>query len=184
MNRNFLKFGIAVALGSFVVTSCSKDDDGDNQQNLESTQLYVSNNNDGNITVYDMVSGDVKTLTTTSTAAEGIYYDGDRDEIIQASRSSNQLNAYANISSFLASVTITASFSSSSDVSSPRDIAVNGNTIVVADNADVDGNADTPDGRLFIYTRDSGSLTLRNTVTTDFALWGIEFVGDDLVRCG
>ncbi len=180
MNSKILKSGLILTMGAFLLVSCSKDDDNEGMRNIESTQLYATNNTDGNITIYDMVSGEVKTITTASTAAEGIYYDSDRDEIIQASRSSNQLNAYANITSILANVTLSASFSSSSDVSSPRDIAVNGNMIVVSDNADVDGNTDTPDGRLFIYTKESGSLTLRNTVVTDFALWGIEFVGNDL----
>lgn len=181
MNKRFLKLGFALVFGSFILVACDKDDDGaDNMENLQNTKLFVSNNNDGNITVYDMVSGEVQTLATSSTAAEGIYYDGEKDEIIQASRSSNQLNAYANISSFLANVMLSIEFSSSSDLSSPRDIAVNGNMVVVSDNSDVDGDMATPDGRLFIYTRSNGSLSLRNTVTTDFALWGIEFVGNDL----
>lgn len=179
MNSKFLKLGMAVVIGTMLIVSCSKNDN-DEIQFIESTQLYATNNTDGNISVYDMVSGEVKTFTTISTAAEGIYYDSDNDEIIQASRSSGQINAYANISSILANVTISASFSSSSDVSSPRDIAVNGNMVIISDNADVDGNTATPDGRLFVYTRESGSLTLRNTVITNFALWGIEFVGDDL----
>ena len=168
-------------LTASALSSCSEDNDDDMQmENLESTQLYASNNNDGNITIYDMVSGDVKTLTTSSVAAEGIYYDENSDEIIQASRSSNQLNAYAGISGLIGSVTVNASFSSSSDVSSPRDIAVNDNFVIVSDNTDVDDNPDTADGRIFIYSRSNGSLTLRNTVVTDFALWGIELVGNDL----
>lgn len=180
MKSTILKYSFALAIGSLSLVSCDNDNDDNGDQTIESTQLYASNNSDGNITVYDMVSGDVRTLTTASTAAEGIYYDADSDEIIQASRSSNQLNVYGSISTYLASAVINASVSSSSDVQSPRDIAVKDNFVVVADNADVDGNADTPDGRLFVYTKSNGSLTLRNVVTTDFALWGIEFVGNDL----
>lgn len=185
MNRNFLKIGFVIAIGTSIIVSCSKDDNGeDTMQNLETTQLYASNNNDGNVTVYDMVSGDVKTLATASTMAEGIYYDADTDEIIQASRSSNQLNAYAGISALLngssLNISISASVSSESSLESPRDIAVRDNFVVVSDNVDVDGNDATADGRLFIFTRNNGTLTLRNTITTDFALWGIEFVGNDL----
>ena len=184
MNSNFLKTGIVVTLGAFLFVSCTKDDDNNDAQVVESTQLFASNNNDGNITVYDMVSGDVKTLATASTMAEGVYYDAGADEIIQASRSSNQLNTYAGISTLLSgnslNISISASISSESALESPRDIAVNGNMVVVSDNADVDGNAETPDGRLFIFTKNAGSLTLRNVVTTDFAVWGIEFVGNDL----
>lgn len=131
-----------------------------------------------------MVSGEVRTLVTASTMAEGVYYDANSDEIIQASRSSNQLNAYTGISALLngssLNISISASASSESSLESPRDIAVRDNFVVVSDNADVDGNDATADGRLFIFTKNGGNLTLRNTVTTDFALWGIEFVDNDL----
>ncbi len=182
MKKNVIQLSLAIALGSFLMVSCDKDDDDtiDMEQQDEQVKLFASNNSNGNITVYDMASGETSTLTTTSTAAEGIYYDDDTDEIIQASRSSNQLNAFANISTFLVDATLTASISSSADLESPRDIAVNDDFIVVADNADADGNADTPDGRLFVYTRSNGEITLRNIVTTDFALWGIEMVENDL----
>jgi len=182
MKKEFLKLGYFVALGSILCVSCSKDDNEVDEidENTESTQLFASNNNSGNVTVYDMVSGEVSTLTTTSTAAEGIYYDANTDEIIQASRSSNQLNVFADVSTFLLNATITASVSSSSDVESPRDIAVKDNFIVVSDNSDADGDPDTADGRLFVYTRSNGNLSLRNVVTTDFAVWGIEFVGENL----
>jgi len=185
MNRNFLKFGFFIGLGMALVTSCNKEDnDDDNSENLESTQLYASNNNDGNVTVYDLVTGEVKTLATSSTMAEGVYYDADNDEIIQASRSGNQLNAYTDIRAFLngssLNVSVSAAFSSESSLESPRDIAVKDDILVVADNADVDGDETTADGRLFIFTKSDGNITLRNTVITDFAVWGIEFVGDDL----
>ena len=183
MIKNFLKFGYVVALGSILMVSCDSDDDDVNdmeEPTPESAKLFASNNSDGNVTVYDMVSGEVSTLTTASAAAEGIYYYEDTDEIIQASRSSNQLNVFADISSLVLNATISATVSSSADLESPRDIAVKDDIIVVADNADVDGNEDTADGRLFIYTRSNGEISLRNVVTTEFALWGIEFVGDDL----
>ncbi|MDB2606280.1 hypothetical protein N9Y48_00740 [Zobellia sp.] len=182
MKKNVIKLGLVLTLGSFLMVSCDNEDDNDvdMEQQEEQVQLFASNNSDGNITVYDMISGEASTLTTASTAVEGIYYDADTNEIIQASRSSNQLNAFANISTSLVNATIKASISSSADLESPRDIAVDDDFIVVADNADVDGDLDTPDGRLFIYTRGNGEITLRNVVTTDFALWGIEMVGGDL----
>ena len=180
ITRKLTRLGIMMVFGTVLFTACSDDDGEVTEENIEGSQLFASNNSDGNVTVYDLVSGEVTTLTTTSTAAEGIYYDDDTDEVIQASRSSNQLNVYGSISSFLLSAVITADFSSSSDLESPRDIAVNDDFIVVSDNADVDGNDMTADGRLFIYSRSNGQVTLRNIVTTDFATWGIEFVGDEL----
>ena len=178
--KGFTRLGLVLTFGILLLASCSDDEDVQTSENIESSQLFASNNSDGNITVYDMISGEVNTLTTASTAAEGIYYDENTDEIIQASRSSNQLNAFANISSFLLNATVSASFSSDADLESPRDIAANDDFIIVSDNADVDGDAMTADGRLFIYSRSNGQLTLRNVVTTDFAVWGIELVGNDL----
>ncbi|PIB27133.1 hypothetical protein BFP77_13960 [Maribacter sp. 4U21] len=184
MKNRFFKCGILIALGTIVLNSCSNDDGDDGEMSLESVQLFASNNTDGNITVYDMVSSEVRTLATASTMAEGVYYDADSDEIIQASRSSNQLNAYSGVSAILngssLNISISASVSSESSLESPRDIAVNDNFVVVSDNADVDGDDATADGRLFIFSRSNGNLTLRNTVIVDFALWGIEFVGNDL----
>ena len=180
MNISLFKLRFLVLLVAFTIISCSDDDEGTVVNDSGSAQLFASNNSDGNITIYDLVSGDVTTLATLSTAAEGIFFDDDTDEIIQASRSENQVDAYADISTFLSDISVSAAFSSSSDLSSPRDIAVNDDFVIVSDNSDADGNPDTPDGRFFIYTRDNGSLTLRNTVTTDFAVWGIEMVGDDL----
>ncbi|MFT7349940.1 MAG: hypothetical protein ACI8VZ_002258, partial [Candidatus Paceibacteria bacterium] len=130
------------------------------------------------VMLYDMNTGESKKLTTSASAAEGVYYDGDTDEIILASCSSNQINAYTSISSILGSVAITASISSSSDVQSPRDIAVNNSFVIVSDNADVD--TATADGRLFVYSRANSALTLRNVLTIDFALWGIEMGDNDL----
>lgn len=184
MSTKILKLGLKLSIVSALVISCSDDDNNQNQGGNDNptvtTQLFASNNTDGNITIYDLVSGGVTTLTTISTAAEGVFYDPDTDEVIQASRSSNQLNAFANISTLLADVTVTASISSTSDLSSPRDISVTDDFVIVADNADVDGDEDTADGRLFIYTRSNGELTLRNTLITEFAVWGIEMVGNDL----
>lgn len=183
MRKRFLKFRYVLAIGTLGLISCDSNDDGDDMMNdkkIETTRLYASNNNDGNVTVYDMVIGEVSTLTTGSTAAEGIYYDEDTDEVIQASRSSNQLNVFSDISVLGLNASISASLSSSSDLESPRDIVVNDDYIIVADNTDVDGNSDTADGRIFVYNRTSSEISLRNVVTTDFALWGIEMVGNDL----
>ena len=71
--------------------------------------------------------------------------------------------------------------SSSSDLESPRKIAADDNIVVVADNADVDGEYSTDEGRFFVYTKTADALTLRNVVTVDFAVWGITFKDDHLL---
>lgn len=181
MNTNFLKVGFAAALASLTFMACEKDDNKNDDDNTTvRTELYVTNGSNGDVKKYDMESDEQTTFRTTSTSSEGVYYDGDMDKMIVASRSSNQLNVYKDLMDITNNTIITTSFFGGSDLESPRDVAVNGNIVVVADNEDVDGDSNTADGRLFVYTKTDNSLTLRNTITTDFALWGIEFVGDDL----
>ncbi|MDW5287689.1 hypothetical protein [Formosa sp. PL04] len=174
----------SIILASLVTFSCSDDDDDNNSAGATSaTIIYTSNNSDGNITSYDvsdLTNITSKTLLTASTMADGIYYDSSSDAAIQASRSGLNLEGFTSISNSMTNTSVTIDISGSSDMSSPRELAVNGNTYVVADNADVDGNNETPDGKLFIYTKSGNSFTLRNTITTDFKLWGITFDGDDL----
>nr|WP_321222741.1 hypothetical protein [uncultured Psychroserpens sp.] len=177
-----LSIVIATSLSTY---SCSNDDDNNDggQQAEASVKLYASNNSNGNITVYDVTdqsSITTKTLLTASTAADGIYYSSNSDAVIQASRSGLALEGFTNVSDILTGETLTADLTGTSDMTSPREVAVNGNFYVVADNADVDGDDTTPDGRLFVYSRDNGTFTLRNTITTDFKLWGITFDGNDL----
>ncbi|TVZ50906.1 hypothetical protein [Dokdonia sp. Hel_I_53] len=177
------KFGIAVmAVGTFI--ACESDDNENEIITADSrAELYASSNSDGNVRMYDV--SDIANVNssmygTLSTDAEGIYYDSTNDEVTQASRSGLQLNTYAGVFAAVSGVTLNVSATSNAVLVSPRDIAVNGNFYAVSDNSDVDGNQDTPDGRIFIFTKSGNDFTLRNTLTTDFAVWGIEFVGNSL----
>lgn len=175
-----------IALSIITFNSCSDDDDNNNVNpptNTESTRLYTSNNADGNITYYDVTdlsNVSATTLVTASVAADGIYFDASTDAAIQASRSGLALEGFTDISAIASGTTITSDIVGTADMTSPREVAVNGNFYVVADNADVDGDDTTADGRLFIYERSNGTFTLRNTITTDIKLWGITFNGNDL----
>ena len=177
-------FLVTMILTSVLVFSCSEDnDDNTGETPSSTTNLYASNNSDGNITIYDVTSTTnitSKTLITTSTMADGVYFDSEDDAVIQASRSGLSLEGYSNISNLLTNVTVNVDISGSNDMTSPREMAVNGNIYVVADNADVDGDTTTPDGKLYVYTKSGSSFTLRNTITTDFKLWGITFKDNDL----
>lgn len=173
-----------ILVTSLISYSCSDDDDnGGGGQPDATVKLYASNNSNGNITIYDVTdqsSISTTTLLTTSTAADGVYYSSNSDAVIQASRSGLALEGFTNVSNALTGGTITVDLTGTNDMTSPREVAVNGNLYVVADNADADGDDLTPDGRLFVYTRDNGTFTLRNTITTDFKLWGITFNGNNL----
>lgn len=188
------KLGVLLlASGAFI--ACESDDNGNVNTNTDDdggvanlefdNSLFVSNNDNGNINIYDVTNLDNVTATTFATAstdAEGIYYDEVKDNIIQVSRSEGRVNAFTDVSLNTTGIQIAASLSSSASLESPRDIAKNDDFFVVSDNADQDGDENTAEGRFFIFAQgDDGSLSLRNTVTVNFAVWGIEFDGDDLV---
>ncbi len=178
---------LAGTFGLFALASCSDDDEntGGDDPNFTSVNLYATSNTSGDVTRYNLVDGSQATYTTLATDSEGIYYDPTTDSFTQAERSAvlnTSLATFINVNALpLTGVTgVTAAFNSSADLQSPRDLAVSNELYVVADNADVDGNPETADGRLFVYIRENGNFTLRNTITVDFKVWGIDFVGNDL----
>lgn len=178
-----LKFLTVSLFASLCIVSCSDDDDnqgGTDPEINRTATLYASSNTSGDITAYDFNdngSSEVRTLLTLSSDGEGLYVDTSSNQITQASRSLLNLNTYANANVSPNDVLLDVVASSTVDLTSPRDIAVNGNLYVVSDNDDFSGNGNN---RLFVYTRTGDSYTLRNTITVEFALWGIEFVGNDL----
>lgn len=167
-----------------VAFSCSNDDD-NNEDGGEPTskKLFTSNNSNGNLTIYDVTDASnivTTTLITTSVAADGVYYDSNTDAVIQASRSGLSLEGFTGISNIASGTAVSAAIMGSTDLMNPREVAVSDNFYVVADSQDVDGDPATLDGRLFIYERSGGTFALRNTIITDFRLWGITFIGNDL----
>ena len=184
---NAIKILGLMAFSTILFNSCSDDDNNDVMNSdpvvVSSTKLYTSNNSDGNVTIYDvsdMSNVQTTTLVTSSLAADGIYYDSSSDAVFQASRTDFALEGFLDISTVSTGATVSVDVSGSADMISPREVAVNGNFYVVADNSDADGDTATPDGRLYVYQKSGTSFTLRNTITTDFKLWGITFIGNDL----
>lgn len=134
-------------------------------------ELYVTNNENGDITKYSVTGDSLVTFTTDATAAEGIYYDAANDVVVQASRSDLRLDAYTDISTLMEDTSISAAYSSSADLESPRELAVNGSTYVVSDNGS---------NKFYVYSSDGNGFTLMNTVEVPFNVWGITFKGEDL----
>lgn len=184
ITKNFLRQSLVLSSIAFGAISCDNNDDlMEPILPMETVTLFAGNNSNGNLSLFNFSAGqntDTKTLVTASTAADGIYFDKASGFVYQASRSANKLESFANVAGVASGANIAAAFSSNADMTSPREVAVSGNMFVVADNADVDGNPATADGRLFVYTMNNGSFTLRNTITTNFKLWGIVFKGNDL----
>lgn len=136
-------------------------------------ELYVTNTSEANPTIfkYSITGDSLVTFTTNATVTEGIYYDASSDLLVQAAaKPSGVLQAFSGISTLNTS-TLTAAFTSSADLTSPREIAVMGNTYVVSDNA-----ANT----FYVYTQSGSNFTLTATVDIQFPVWGITFKGTDL----
>ena len=181
--KNFFRNTLVLSSLALLAISCDNTDDIMEPTLSQVSNLFAGNNSNGNLSQFSFTSGqntDSKTLVTTTTAADGIYFDKTTGFVYQASRSANKLEAFANVSGIASGANIATAFTSNADMTSPREVAVSGNLFVVADNADADGNPATADGKLFVYTMNNGSFTLRNTITTDIKLWGIVFKGNDL----
>lgn len=186
--KNMLKNALLFTALTGAMISCSDDDSngGMNPDPQDATaKLYTTNNADGNVKVFDvsnMNSVSMQTLVTASGAADGAYYNADTDAAIQVSRSNNSLEGFLDVSLIEDDgVSINVDLSGNSDMQNPRELAVSGNFYVVADSQDVDGDPATLDGSLYIYQMQSnGTFMLRNTVTTNFKVWGITFINNDL----
>ncbi|TDT47200.1 hypothetical protein CLV90_1273 [Maribacter spongiicola] len=135
------------------------------------TDLFVTNNDNGNISRYSVTGDSLVTLMTTTTAAEGIYYDATADVVFQASRSALQLEGFADVSTIMDGDAVAASYTGGADLESPRELAVSGSSFVVADNGA---------NKFFVYENTGSGFTLTSTVEVPFPVWGITFKGDDL----
>ncbi|RUA18132.1 MAG: hypothetical protein DSY83_02960 [Flavobacteriia bacterium] len=157
---------------SIYFSSDETDGDYGSASEMGMTQLYTTNTTDGNVVVYDILSGTSKTIITGSTSSEGIYYSALNDFMIQASRSNLQLEYYGGFSLTADGVLANLGFSGSMDLMSPREIAVYGNKVVVSDNME---------HTFYVYSYNGTSFTLMNTFDIDFDVWGITFMGNDLL---
>lgn len=169
---------VAIAISSMTLMSCSDDD---NNQTVSEVKLFTSSNTSGMISVTDLIptTPTVQNFMINSTDSDGIYYQSSSDQIIQASRTNNRLEAYGNVKNALEnnSSSLTLSFSSTADFNNAREIAFAGNTVIVAqDQAPSNGDQN----KLFVYEKSSGAFTLQKTFDVDFKLWGIHFDGSTL----
>ncbi len=171
---------------ALITVSCSLDDDfsdGGNQQPIKViANLFATSNINTAINSYDFTNNGnyKKTMRTSSNDNEGIYYDDDADEMVVVSRQQRVLNTYRKVSEVPDNGELSLSVSSDPTFDSPRDLAVKGDFYIVSDNADLDNDPSTDEGRFFIFKRDSTGYSLRNTVSVNYAVWGIELIGDDL----
>lgn len=144
--------------------------------------LFATSNTKNTIVSYDFTNNGnvIRPMKMSSNDNEGIYYDKDADELVVVSREQKVLNNYRDVSEVPTNGELTFSLSSQPTFDSPRDLVVVGDYYIVSDNADLDNDPTTDEGRFFILKRDSNGYTLRNTVTVNYAVWGMELIGNDL----
>ncbi|MDX1545016.1 MAG: hypothetical protein R3214_13820 [Christiangramia sp.] len=179
LERSGLFIGVFMTL---FLWSCNGDDNLNGDVRTSKTAHLYATTHEGQVKRYDINTGEVTIYNTASSDAEGIYFSPEDDSFTLVSRSGGQLETYTGLSTFQSGITVDLEpeFTSSADLESPRDLAVKGNFYIVSDDTDLDDDDQTPEGRLFIYTKGSSGFILRNVVITKFRLWGVEFIGDDL----
>ena len=180
-----MKYLIPILALALTAISCSNDDDGGGGEPLPNVILstvFATSNTANSIVAYNFTTNGILTSTysTSSNDNEGLYYDLDDDELSVVSRSQSVINSYSNVENTGNGNNLNLFLSSDTVLESPRDIAVKDEFYIVSDNADVDGDPNTDDGRFFIFTRDASGYTLRNIVTVNYAVWGIQLIGNDL----
>lgn len=139
--------------------------------------VYLTSNTSGMLTLLDaedMSDVMVHQKKIASMDADGVHYNKERKEIILASRSTNRVEIYQEkkYGSFEIKTT------SDPDFTNAREIAVSGNLIVVAQDADPMLNNNM--NRLYVYERTPSGVRLRNTYDVDFNLWGIHAEGSTI----
>jgi len=137
-------------------------------------QFFVSSNTSGQIGIFDLNDDGTYTQNNVPSGgmdADGIYYDKDSDVLYQLNRSANVINAYGEFNATIMNneqPVITAS--SSSDFINGREIAVRGNKLIVAQDAN-DGNGMT--NKFIVYNISATSITLDKIYDVSQNLWGI-----------
>jgi len=164
--------------------SCNTDDDSGGSQIPPTilANLYATSNSTNSIISYDITTNGVfiRPMNNSSNDNEGIFYDDVEDELIVLSREQKVINTYRDINDTPANGDLNLLSSSGVVLNSPRDLAVKDNFYIVSDNADTDGDPNTNDGTFLIFTKDTNAYTLRNRVKVNYAVWGIELIGNDL----
>lgn len=175
--KNLLTYSAFFAATLLTLTSCEKDDDYDFELPGAGDKAYVSSNTSGMVTIMDvddLSDIDVEQKKIASMDADGIYYNKERQEIILASRTTNRVEIYQKHKNGALEIKTT----SDPNFTNAREVAVSGDMIVVAQDADPALNNNM--NRLYVYERTPSGIRYRNTYDVDFNLWGIHAEGNSL----
>ena len=168
--------------------SCSNDDNsggGGGNGPIDTTvhaTLFIASNTSNKVGVLNFTPDGIftKTHNISSNNNQGIFYDKVEDELMINSKSQKVINVFSNLKNAENGADLNLRFSSDAVLQNPRDIAVKDDIYIVSDNTDLDGDPETDEGRFFVFKRDENGVSLRNTVTVDYAVWGIQLIGNDL----
>lgn len=172
----------SVLLSLFMI-SCSDDTNSPanmaNRSAKKEFKLFTTSNTTGRVSITDLNTSMTSSFTVASTDADGAYYFDDSDEFILASRSNNKIELYYDVSEAVATNAASLSYgtSSTSDFNNAREIAVLGDKIVVTqDQNAANGNTN----KLLVYERNATGISLLNSYTVNFKIWGIHLDGNTL----
>ena len=178
---------LLLAVMALSFTSCEDDDDTVFGIDLDDDgTLFLSSNTSGTVGVLNLEDGDmpsIETFTADGVDADGIFYDTDEGNVYQINRSANTVVEYNDVRDDLDDpngVDVEAR-SDSTDFTSGRGLANFRDLRVVVAQQGVDDINDGQNAFVVYDISDDDDMIERTlTFTTDIALWGIQFVGDDL----
>jgi len=178
MNR--YKFSTLILLiFSTLLLSCDNGDD-DNDIETEFGAVFVSSNLSPIVGIYDFSDeGDVSLVQfgIASSDADGITYDSESELLFVASRSNNRVEVYSDLKETEINANLDLSFSSTSDFSNARKLAISGDKVLIAQDA---GDNNNQQNRFFVYTVSNNTATLSNTYDPQINLWDVQFAGNAL----
>jgi len=177
MGDDLFATGLAISDACFDLSSNSLSVNRVAPQNAVGN-VFASSNNSGQVGVVGILADGNTTMSMFASQgadADGIFYDETNDVIYQLNRTNNVVDVYSGVSMALANGTApTLASSSTSDFSNGREIAVAGDKLIVAQDANT-GNGDV--NRLIVYTISNNTLTLDRIFDVNINLWGIHLDG-------
>ncbi len=138
----------------------------------QADMVFVSSNTQSQVAMYDSALAQM-TAMVGAADADGIYYNDDTQMLYQVNRTENQIDVYEWDGMEL---TFVAS-SPSGEFINGRELAVMGDTLVVAQDAN-DDNANQ--NALVVFEINGNAVDYVGTHNVDINLWGIRSAGNDL----
>lgn len=160
--------------------SCSLDDDTTDGGGIPipaNAIIYASSNTSNEIASFRFTAQDIfrAVHTTSSNNNEGIFYDKDNDELIVNAVDQQVVNVFSDVRNASHGAELNLIQSSSAVLENPHNVVVQEQYYIVPDS-----ELNSEEGKILIFERDENGLELRNTVSVDYEVWGLELRGNDL----